>query len=105
MIQEVDINEIKEIYDPDGLFYLCCEVPQSFVYFDNYSRCPAFYAPMSRERKAGLISQDEFERKYKIQMNSPICIDLVGYMRNLNNNVYLVTNVETGTLMSIINSI
>jgi len=92
-IQEVDINEIKSIYDPAAKFYLCCEVPQSFIYFDNYSSCPVFYAPMSRERKAGLISKEEFEMKYRKQIKNPVCIDLVGYMRNLNQNIYLVTDV------------
>jgi len=52
-----------------------------------------FYAPMSRERKAGLISKEEFEMKYRKQIKNPVCIDLVGYMRNLNQNIYLVTDV------------
>jgi hypothetical protein len=36
-------------------------------------------------------------------MENPVCIDLVAYMKKLNQNVYLVTTVETGILLSIIN--
>jgi hypothetical protein len=50
MIQEVNINEIKSIYDPSANFYICCEVPNNFVYFDNYSNCPVLMPDHSKER-------------------------------------------------------
>lgn len=40
MIQEININEIKEIYDPNGLYFICCdELPKSFMLFENHSMC------------------------------------------------------------------
>ena len=104
-IQEISLTEMKEIYDPSSKFYICCDVPQNFVYFDNYSSCPVLIPRCSRERTAGLISSEEFKRKYKIQINNSTGSALISYLKNQPTSVYLVTNVETGALMSVVNSI
>ena len=104
-IQEVNINEIKSIYDPSASFYICCEVPNNFVYFDNYSNCPVLKPDLTKERKIGLITKEEFERKYKIKIKNSAGVSLIGHMKKQPTSIYLVTDVDTGTLMSIVNSV
>lgn len=106
MIQEININEIKDIYSPEGLFYLCIdELPKSFVFFDNYKACPVLTPNLTKERRIGLVSNEQFAKKYKIKIKNSTGVNFIHYLRSLNDQIYLVTDVDTGTLMSIVNSL
>jgi hypothetical protein len=102
IINEITFKELRDIYDPAGTFLICGQVPETFIWFDQYERCEAFMPSNVKEYQAGLISKEDFIKKWRRKINTPVCKALVRHLHTL-NNVYLVT--DTGFLGDIIVSI
>jgi hypothetical protein len=98
IITEITFNELRDIYEPDGLFLICGDVPSNFVWFENFQRCNILIPKFEREYRIGVITRKEFEEKYKLQLRSPAIKEYIHYLKSLDYPIYLVTRVDTGFL-------
>jgi len=100
MIDEISFEQLEGMYDPDALFVICCDVPVNFTWLSNYQNCEILKPLNVSEYKVALLTKDQFEAKYKSKLKSPIVREYIKYLKSLDNDVYLVTNVEHGFLLS-----
>jgi hypothetical protein len=109
MIQEIGFEELKQtrMENPDALFYIFAEAPKNFVWFSQYQSCSVLTPNAVHEYRNGLITKEVFQQKYKNQLKSPVCRNLIRYIRieSKERPVFLVTDIEQGLLLSIINEI
>ena len=109
MIQEISFDELKQarIENSDGIFYICAQAPKNFIWFSQYQSCSALTPNAVHEYRNGLIKKEVFQQKYKNQLKSPVSRNLIRYIKIESNErpVYLVTDVEQGLLLNLINEI
>jgi len=103
LMYEIKLNAIKKnrIKNPDALFYICCPIPKGFIKFKQYRKCLAFTPNVENSG----LSKDEFERKYRAQLKSHICTELIKHLKSLNVPVYIVTKDGDGLLWKILHSL
>jgi hypothetical protein len=109
MIQQISFEELKDIYTPEGKFYLCSRVPANFVRFENCQDCKAL-TPNSfllLDYKNSYFSQAVLKEMLKKQLNVPACRTLLSHIRAEANDcpVYLVSDLPAGLLITIVEKI
>jgi hypothetical protein len=101
-ITEISFKDLKNTYEPEAQFLICANVKNNFVWFDNYQSCPALTPGNVAEFKAGLLSKEQFQQKFKRQLKTPVCKELIKYLNTL-DKVFLVS--DTGLLLDTIESL
>ncbi len=99
MLFEVNMRELTGKYDPEALYLVCCEVSKDFLWQANYENCPVLTPTHVNQYKVGMLTKEEFEKKYKSQLRSPTVREYISHLRSLEKSVYLVTNVDYGFLV------
>jgi hypothetical protein len=109
MIQEIGFEELKQarMENPDGIFYICVQAPHDFIWFSQYRSCSVLAPDAVKEYRNGLITKEVFQQKYKLQLKGPVCRNMIRHIRIESNEslVYLVTDIEHGLLLNLINEI
>ena len=109
MIQQISFEELKDIYTPEGKFYLCSRVPSNFVRFENYTECkaltPNLFLLLDYEK--GYFSQAVLKEMLKRQLNVPTCRTLLSHIRveAKDQPVYLVSDLPIDLLLDVTKSI
>jgi hypothetical protein len=103
MIYEIKLDQIKKnrVKNPYALFYICCPIPKGFIKFSQYRKCLAFTPNFEHSD----LNKNEFERKYRSQLKSPICRELIKHLKNLDVPIYVVTKDGDGLLWKILHSL
>jgi hypothetical protein len=109
MIQQISFEELKDIYTPEGKFYLCSRIPSNFVRLENYKECkaltPNFFLLLNY--KKGYFSQVVLKEMLKKQLNVPTCRTLLSHIRAeaKDQPVYLVSDLPIYLLLDVTKSI
>jgi hypothetical protein len=109
MIQQINFEALKDIYTPEGKFYLCSRVPANFVRFENYQECKALTPNLFllQDYKNGYFSLAVLNEMLKKQLNVPTCRSLLSHIRAeaQDCSVYLVSDLPAGFLLNIVKNI
>jgi hypothetical protein len=109
MIQQINFEELKDMYTPEAKFYLCSRVPPNFARFENYQDCKALTPNLIllQDYKSGYFSQAVLKEMLKKQLNVPTCRALLSHIRAeaKDRSVYLVSDLPAGLLLNIIGNI
>lgn len=105
MIQEVDVSEVRDFYDPEGLYFIYCYPPDGFRYLPNFHDAPVLRCPKEtvQQYKFGMITGEEFKHKLRTVLKNPAAIAFVGWLRSQTLPVYLI--MDTRRLLVTINNI
>ena len=109
MIQQISFEELKNMYTPEGKFYLCDRVPANFVRFENYQDCKKLTPNLFllQDYKNGYFSQAVLKEMLKKQLNVPMCRALISHIRVEAKDcpVFLVSDLPIGLLLDVIKNI
>ena len=109
MIQQISFEELKDIYTPEGKFYLCSRIPADFIRFENYQDCKALTPNLFLllDYKSGSFSLAVLKEMLKKQLNVPTCRTLLSCIRAeaKDCSVYLVSDLPAGLLLNVVEKI
>jgi len=109
MIQQISFEELKDMYTPEGKFYLCSRVPANFVRFENYQNCKTLTPNLFllQDYKNGYFSKAVLKEMLKKQLNIPTCRALISHIRVEAKDcpVFLVSDLPIGLLLDAIKNI
>lgn len=109
MIQQINFEELKDIYTPEGKFDLCSRVPANFVRFENYKECKALTPNLFLllDYKRGYFSQVVLKEMLKKQLNVPTCRALLSHIRAeaVDQPIYLVSDLPADLLLNVVKNI
>jgi hypothetical protein len=96
MLKQLNLKNLKQtiIQDPGATFYLVSRGGLNYLNSDKIRKCPVL-APsdkLARKFRSGDIKEREFKNRYTQELQNPIAIELLRFIRSevLENDVYLV---------------
>ena len=97
MLHEIEFSKLKEtmVQDPCARFYLIMRNIPSYIKSNRIQECPVL-APseaLGNDRRLELITVVDFVEKYKNEMKSPVCQDLISFILegSEQDDIYLVS--------------
>jgi hypothetical protein len=111
MLKELYLRDMKQkiIEDPGARFYIITPEAE-YVKFEQIRDCPALTPSIKllQNLKSGLITQEEYRKKYTSELRRPLSLELLKFIRQegQENDVYFVSDSDDRfTVLNVINTL